>query len=111
MSSFIKGNDRNQVSLLPACVDDVGEDALVRIVDGLIHSLDLAELGFRRAIASSTGRPGYHPGDMPSVYLGYLNQLRSSKASGTGLPARSRCDVAHATPHTRLSHYCRVPPR
>ena len=81
MSGFIKGHDRQQVSLLPACIDDyVGEDALVRIVDGFVHSLDLAELGFRRAIASSTGRPGYHPGDMLRLYIwGYLNQLRSSR--------------------------------
>lgn len=81
MSGFIEGHDRQQASLLPACVDDyVGEDALVRIVDGFVQSLDLAELGFRRAIAASTGRPGYHPGDMLRLYIwGYLNQLRSSR--------------------------------
>lgn len=81
MSGFIEGHDRQQASLLPACVDDyVGDDALVRIVDGFVQSLDLADLGFRRAIAASTGRPGYHPGDMLRLYIwGYLNQLRSSR--------------------------------
>lgn len=81
MGGFIEGHDRQQASLLPACVDDyVGEDALVRIVDCFVQSLDLADLGFRRAIAASTGRPGYHPGDMLRLYIwGYLNQLRSSR--------------------------------
>jgi transposase len=81
MSGFIEGHDRQQPSLLPACVDDyVGEDALARIVDAFVRSLDLAELGFGRAISASTGRPGYHPGDMLRLYIwGYLNQLRSSR--------------------------------
>jgi transposase/IS5 family transposase len=81
MSGFIEGHDRQQPSLLPACVDDyVGEDGLVRIVDAFVRSLDLAGLGFDRAIAACTGRPGYHPGDMLRLYIwGYLNQLRSSR--------------------------------
>jgi hypothetical protein len=40
----------------------------------------LAELGFGRAVAVATGRPGYHPGDMLRLYIwGYLNQVRSSR--------------------------------
>jgi transposase len=79
--SFIEGIARNQANLLPPCVDDyVGSDALVRIVDAFVDSLDLIELGFTRAIAASTGRPGYHPGDMLRLYIwGYLNQVRSSR--------------------------------
>lgn len=81
MNGFIEGHDRRQASLLPACVDDyIGEDALVRIVDAFVQSLDLAELGFRRAIAALKGRPGYHPGEMVRLYIwGYLNQLSSSR--------------------------------
>jgi transposase len=77
----IEGFDRGQVSLLPACIDDyVAPQALVRIVDAFIGSLDLAELGFARAIAASTGRPGFHPADMLRLYVwGYLNQVRSSR--------------------------------
>lgn len=79
--SFIKGTERGQVSLLPPCLDDyVAPDALVRIVDAFVASLDLTELGFGRTIAASTGRPGYYPGDMLRLYIwGYLNQLRSSR--------------------------------
>ena len=79
--SFIKGTDRGQVSLLPACVDDyVAPDALVRVVDVFVANLDLFELGFSRTIAAATGRPGYHPDDMLRLYIwGYLNQIRSSR--------------------------------
>lgn len=81
MSGFIQGQDRYQASLLPPCVDDyVGQEALVRVVDAFVQSLDLAELGFERAIAAATGRPGYDPGDMLRLYVwGYLNLLRSSR--------------------------------
>jgi transposase len=78
---FISGTDRAQADLLPACVDDyVASDALVRVVDAFVDSLDLFELGFSRALAAATGRPGYQPGDMLRLYIwGYLNQVRSSR--------------------------------
>lgn len=54
---FIEGSDRNQVSLLPSCVEDyVVADSLVRIVDAFVSSLDLADLGFNRAVSATTGR-------------------------------------------------------
>ncbi len=79
--SFIEGDSRDQISLLPACIDDyVAPDALVRVVDAFVGSLDLAELGFHRVVAAATGRPGYQPGDMLRLYMwGYLNQARSSR--------------------------------
>lgn len=79
--SFIEGTSRSQVSLLPACVDDyVGPDALVRVVDAFVASLDLGKLGFGRTVAAATGRPGFDPGDMLRLYIwGYLNQVRSSR--------------------------------
>jgi transposase len=81
MMSFIEGHARDQVSLLPPRVDDyVTSDAQVRVVDAFVASLNLADLGFERAIAAATGRPGYHPGDMLRLYIwGYLNQVRSSR--------------------------------
>jgi transposase len=67
---FIEGSDRNQVSLLPSCVEDyVVADSLVRIVDAFVSSLDLADLGFNRAVSATTGHPGYHPGDMLRLYI------------------------------------------
>jgi hypothetical protein len=79
--SFIDGDSRHQISLPPACIDDdVAPDSLVRVVDAFVASLDLAELGFNRAVAAATGRPGVQPGDMLRLYIwGYLNQVRSSR--------------------------------
>src|SRR5450432_677197 len=38
----------------------------------------MSELGFERAQAAETGRPGYDPRDLLKLYLyGYLNQIRS----------------------------------
>lgn len=67
--------------MLPACVEDyVGPDALVRVVDAFIDSLELGDLGFARSVAAATGRPGYSPGDMLRLYIwGYLNQVCSSR--------------------------------
>lgn len=79
---FIEGMDRGQVSLLPPCVEDyVAPEALVRVVDAFVSTLDLTNLGFERTVSAATGRPGYHPADMLRLYIwGYLNQVRSSRS-------------------------------
>ena len=78
---FLEGTDRREVSLLPPSIEDyVTTDSLVRVVDAFVGSLDLADLGFARTVPAATGRPGYSPGDMLSLYVwGYLNQVRSSR--------------------------------
>ena len=80
MKQFIEGMDRQQVMLLPECVDDyVDENSPVRAIDAFADILDLEALGFN-AQAAATGRPGYHPGLMLRIYLyGYLNQVQSSR--------------------------------
>ena len=51
----IQGTARDQGSLLPPCIEDhVEPDALVRVVDAFVASLDLAELGFGRTVAAAT---------------------------------------------------------
>ena len=46
MKRFVEGEDRNQVTLLPECLDDyVGEDNPVRVIDVFIDELDLTALG------------------------------------------------------------------
>lgn len=79
--SFIEGPSRAEVSLLPPYVDDcVSSNALVRLVDAFVGSLDVSVLCFERTVAVATGRPGFRPGDMLRLYIwGYLNQLRSSR--------------------------------
>jgi transposase len=81
MGRFIEGEDRQQVSLMPECLDDyVTEDNPVRVIDAFIGELDLAELGFEGATPATTGRPAYHPAALLKVYIyGYLNRIQSSR--------------------------------
>jgi transposase len=79
--AYITGTDRTQAVLLPEVVDDyVRADNPVRFLDAFVAQLDLAALGFQRAVPAATGRPGYAPGDLLRLYLyGYLHRIRSSR--------------------------------
>jgi transposase/macrodomain Ter protein organizer (MatP/YcbG family) len=79
--AYIAGKDRTQTVLLPEVLDDfVGQDNPVRFLDAFVAQLDLAALGFQRAVPAGTGRPGYDPGDLLRLYLyGYLHRIRSSR--------------------------------
>jgi transposase len=81
MPRFVEGQDRQQVTLLPECLDDfIAEDNTVRIVDVFIDELDLVALGFEGANPAKTGRPSYHPAVLLKLYLyGYLNRIQSSR--------------------------------
>jgi transposase len=81
MKRFIEGESRQQVTLLPECLDDyIGEDNPVRIVDAFVDEIDLLSLGFGGADPAATGRPAYHPGVLLKLYIyGYLNRIQSSR--------------------------------
>jgi len=81
VTRYIEGLDRRQTFLLPEGVDDyVDENNPVRVVEAFVDRLDLAELGFGRAIPAETGRPAYHPGTLLKLYIyGYLNRIASSR--------------------------------
>ena len=81
MKRFIEGDDRNQSTLLPDCLEDyVSEDNPVRIVDVFIDELNLETLGFDGMLPAMTGRPAYHPATLLKLYLyGYLNRIQSSR--------------------------------
>lgn len=81
MKRFIEGQSREQVTLLPECLDDfVGADNPVRIVDAFVEELDLLSLGFDGSTPASTGRPAYHPAVLLKLYIyGYLNRIQSSR--------------------------------
>ncbi|TGD95235.1 IS1182 family transposase [Methylobacterium nonmethylotrophicum] len=81
MARFIAGEDRRQSTLLPDCLDDyVAADNPVRLVDVFVDELDLATLGFARAVPEATGRPAYDPATLLKIYLyGYLNRVPSSR--------------------------------
>ncbi|GAN81994.1 Transposase domain [Acidocella aminolytica 101 = DSM 11237] len=79
--AHLRGTDRSQLLLLPEAVEDyVGPENPVRFIEAFVDELDLQALGFVRAAAKATGRPGYHPADLLKLYIyGYLNPVRSSR--------------------------------
>jgi transposase len=81
INRYIEGADRNQVTLFPDRLEDwIDEDNAVRVIDAFVDGLDLIGLGFERATAAATGRPGYHPAVLLKLYVyGYLNRVQSSR--------------------------------
>src|ERR1700722_9961071 len=79
--SYIRGEGRSQGTLFPVVLDDlVPADHVCRVIDAFVDGLALDALGFERAEAAETGRPGYGPRDLLKLYLyGYLHTVRSSR--------------------------------
>jgi len=79
--SFIAGVGRDQHTLFPEVLDDyIPADHPVRFIDAYVDQLNLDALGFCRATAAATGRPGYDPGDLLKLYIyGYVNGVCSSR--------------------------------
>lgn len=78
---YIQGESRGQHTLFPVALDDlIPVDHFDRVIDAFVGRLDFQALGFERAEAAETGRPGYDPRDLMKLYLyGYLQQIRSSR--------------------------------
>jgi hypothetical protein len=56
MKRFVEGENRQQMILLPDCLDDyVVEDNPVRVIDVFIDELDLAALGFEGMLPAIKG--------------------------------------------------------
>jgi len=81
MKRFIEGEDRNQSTLFPECLDDyIAEDNPVRVIDVFVDELDFTQLGFGRIEPKVTGRPAYHPSMLLKLYIyAYLNRVQSSR--------------------------------
>lgn len=79
--AYIEGENRNQITLFPECMDDyVAEDNIVRVIDKYVNNLDMEKLGFQRATPNRIGAPSYDPRDLLKLYIySYLNKLRSSR--------------------------------
>src|SRR5215467_726571 len=78
---YVQGEGRTQGTLFPVCLEElIPDDHVCRVIDAFVERLDMAGLGFERAEAAETGRPGYDPRDLLKLYLyGYLQQIRSSR--------------------------------
>ena len=81
MKRFVEGEDRQQATLLPACLGDyVAPDNPARIIEAFVDELDLAALGFAGVVPAVTGRPSYLPATLLKIYIyGYLNRVPSSR--------------------------------
>ena len=78
--AYIQGEGRGQGSLFPVVLDDLVPDDICVASSMHLSQSFRCQLGFERAQAAETGRPGYDPGDLLKLYLyGYLNQIRSSR--------------------------------
>jgi transposase len=78
---YIHGVAREQQALFPVSMDGlIPGDHLCRVIEAFVGRLDFVALGFLRAEAAETGRPGYDPRDLLKLYLyGYLQPVRSSR--------------------------------
>jgi hypothetical protein len=106
--TYIAGQDRSQLLLLPDAVDDyVGSDNPVRFIDAFVDGLDLVAAGFGRVEPKVTGRPGYAPADLLKLYIyAYLNWGAVEPPVGGGNPPQYRGDLAAAAPETGLQDHC-----
>src|SRR6266478_7329187 len=79
--SYIEGAARGQSQLFPPTIDEYIEvENPVRAIAAFLARVDFAQLGFERARAAETGRPGYDPRLLMGLYLwGHLNGMRSSR--------------------------------
>ena len=76
---YIEGEARGQRTLFPATLEElIPADHLCRVIEAFVERLEMGRLGFLRAEAAGTGRPGYDPRSLLKLYLyGYLHQVRS----------------------------------
>lgn len=79
--AYIQGVGRTQGTLFPVTLEEfIPEDHVCRVIEVFVEGRDMDRLGFVRAEAAATGRPGYDPRALLKLYLyGYLHQLRSSR--------------------------------
>src|SRR5438046_636439 len=93
--SYLRGPDRNQVQLLPPCLDDdVPAHAPARFIDAYAEGLDFAALGFIHARPKDTGRRHYTQEQLRELLAKvearideYLSELDTQDAQAEGVPA------------------------
>jgi len=57
--AFIEGEARGQGTLFPATLEELmPADHVCRVIEAFVEGLEMGKLGFVRAEAAETGRPG-----------------------------------------------------
>ena len=79
MTYIAKHIDRDQIMI--TTFDSLVEwNSIARVIDHFVNSIDLAGMGFKNAVPSFEGRPGYPAECMVKLYLyGYRKDIRSSR--------------------------------
>jgi transposase len=68
--SYIQGEERSQGALFPVLLNNlVPGNNICRVTDAFVNGLKMTALSFERAEAADTGRPGYDPRDLLTLYL------------------------------------------
>lgn len=76
---YIKSMNRHQMMM--CTMDDfVDPESMARVIDAFIESLNLSEMGFKKATAAVEGRPSYPAKSLLKLYLyGNEHRIRSSR--------------------------------
>jgi transposase len=84
--AYIQGQSRSQTSLFPVSLEElIPEDHLVRFIDLYVAKLDLARLGFDKALPKNTGRPSYDPADQLKLLI-LSSSWRAQRESARYIP-------------------------
>lgn len=81
MDRYKRSGNRDQMSMLPMCLDDMlTEGNEVRAIDAIVEKMDIPSMGFTYSETKETGRKPYSPVDMFKLYAySYFNGIRSSR--------------------------------
>src|SRR5437016_14641604 len=109
--AFIQGEGRSQGTLFPVTLDElIPGDHVCRVIDAFVGRLDVAGLGFERAEAAETGRPGYDPrGPAQALPVRIFAADPFLPQAGVGVSAQRRVDVAARTIVSRPQEHRWVP--
>ena len=92
---FIQGEGHSQGTLFPVVlVELVPDDHVCSVIDAFVDTLKMADLGFERASAAETGRPGCDPQDLiETIFVQLFESDSLFSAFGDGVPPQCRVDV------------------
>jgi transposase len=81
MGRYFDTGNRDQLNLLPMCLDDmIAQNNVIRAIDVIVDNLDILSMGFTHSETKKTGRKPYNPVDFFKLYTYcYFNGIRSSR--------------------------------
>lgn len=81
MDRYKSVDNRDQMNLIPMCMDDmISPDSEVRAIDAIVDKMDIPSIGFTYSVTKETGGKPYNPVDMFKLYAySYFNGIHSSR--------------------------------